>query len=160
MLVILGVVLVAIALGSLSATARASASSDILNEVHSPQAGAFAGCAEAIQYSGDFHIRSHVVIDDTGGAHLQEFVVNAQGVSGVGEASGSTYRFVGVQGAGSFTLTQTEGASEISGVTRVRLVGPGPANNTFLDIHVHATLAATGELTVSFFDFAVTCSRG
>jgi hypothetical protein len=159
-LLILIALLAAVAFGALAAGARGSATSDIFIDVHSPQAGAFAGCAESIDWSGDFHIRSHVVVDDTGGTHLQSFVVDAQGVSGVGESSGQTYRFVGVQGAGSFKLTQTEGASEITGVTRVRLVGPGPDNNTSLDIHVHTTLAATGEVTVSFFDFALSCSRG
>jgi hypothetical protein len=159
-MVILIALVVAVAFGALAAGARASATSDIFIDVHSPQAGAFASCAEFIDWRGDFHILSHVVVDDTGGTHLQSFVVNAQGVSGVGESSGQTYRFVGVQGAGSFTLTQTQGASEITGVTRVRLVGPGPENNTFLDIHVHTTLVATGEITVSFFDFALSCSRG
>jgi len=97
------------------------------------------------------------VVDDTGGVHIQSFFDNTQGVSGVGETSGSTYRFVAVDGAGSSVLTQTEGASEVTGVNRVRLVGPGPKDNTFVDGHVHVTLAATGEITVSLFDFAVSC---
>jgi hypothetical protein len=146
--------------GAAASGARASATSDIYNDVDSPQSGSFFGCAEFVDWSGTFHIRYHIVTDNTGGLHVQQFVANAEDVSGIGETSGATYRFVGVQGAGSFTLTQTSGASEITGVTRVRMVGPGPANNTFLDIHVHVTLAATGEITVSFFDFALSCSNG
>jgi len=148
------------AFAAFTAGAQAAGTSDMFNEVNVPEVGAFAGCAEFVDWSGSFHIRSHVVVDNTGGLHVQQFVVNSQDVTGTGETSGALYHFVGVQGAGSFTLTQASGASEITGVTRMRMVGPGPENNTFLDIHVHATLAATGEITVSFFDFALSCSNG
>ena len=69
-LLILIALVVAVAFGARAAGARASATSDIFIDVHSLQAGAFAGCAEFIDWSGAFHILSHVVVDDTGGTHL------------------------------------------------------------------------------------------
>ena len=85
-------------LAVLAAPASASASASRYQAVV-PVNGTQSGCTEFIQYSGTALTRFSVVTDAAGGMHIDDFFAALQGVSGIGETSGATYRVVGVQGA-------------------------------------------------------------
>jgi hypothetical protein len=122
--------------------------------------GGFGGCSEFIAYSGRARLAVRSVTDASGGLHIEDFQSNMQGVVGIGD-SGATYHFVGAGGLGTWNTRFDEGgAVAITGIGRQRVVGPGPANNTFVDTQFHTTLNANGEVTSSTFEFALTCSNG
>ena len=97
------------------------------------------------------------VTDANGGSHIEDFQSNWQGVTGTGD-SGATYHFVGAGGLGTWNTKFADGgAVAITGIGRVRVIGAGPDNNTFVNTHFHVTLNANGETVSSTYTFEFSC---
>jgi len=109
---------------------------------------------EAIVLQGTFHFVGRVQSDAQGGLHLGS-LGNAQGVSGVGLASGDTYRFVYAD-----AFQTNEGANragELTATLTFNVIGPGPRNNFVAHLLVHLTVSATGELTSEVVGESLEC---
>ena len=156
----LSVLFAALGVGT-AAAVPASAEATVSNEVSFlPTSGGFLGCGEFILYSGTIRVAFRNVTDASGGSHIEDFQSNWQGVSGTAD-SGVTYRFVGAGGLGTWNTKLDEGgAVAITGIGRLRVIGPGPTNNSFVDTRFHVTLNANGEVATSTFEFALTCNNG
>jgi hypothetical protein len=125
-----------------------------------PVFGTQSGCTEFIHYSGTAVTRFSTVTDAAGGMHIEDFFAVLQGVSGVGETTGDTYRVVGAQGPGVFnSMISKNGVNELTGSTHVRFVGPGPDNNQSLTIFAHVTFV-DGEIKTTSFEFSLSCGNG
>jgi hypothetical protein len=149
-------------MGGLAVSAApASASASVYRyQAIVPVSGGQSGCTEFIQYSGTALTRFRAVTDAAGGMHIDDFFAALQGVSGVGETSGATYRVVGVQGAAvTNNLISNNGVNEVTGVTHYKFVGPGPENNQTVDIYFHVTFV-DGEIKTTSFSYSVSCANG
>jgi len=119
------------------------------NSVEFSQCGAF----EAIQASGSVHLVTSTTTDATGGMRV-DVHSNYQNVSGVGETTGTTYRFI----ASNTSKSTTNGsASNYTLDDNVRVIGQGPNNNQVLHILYHVTTDAAGNVTAQTYQFQNAC---
>lgn len=81
------------------------------------------------------------------------FQIIQQG-SGVGQTSGIVYNF---HVSHVFEIHFTPGANEVTEIDNAFLVSKGRATNAALQLEIHATRSATGEITVEFEKVRVVC---
>jgi hypothetical protein len=153
--------LVLMATGSLTLAAQAGAAANIVTtQVRSqipPGELIFTSCAnggagEAIAISGTLHEVFHTTVDNVGGFHLSE-QSNPQGVSGVGQVTGTKYQVTG----GSPVEENLKASVEVTSVTNFRIIGQGPDNNFVFHGVDHFTVNANGTVTASHFSFKSEC---
>ena len=104
------------------------------------------GAGEIVDLSG----REHFLITGTMTATTfsGHFMIQPQGMSGIGETTGATYQAVGkteLSGTGSFV----NGRSTMVFVNDFSIIGAGPGNNAILVQTSHVTFNADGTMTAS-----------
>lgn len=111
-------------------------------------------CAnESVLLSGTIHFASRMATDASGGFHLF-FHSNPQGVTGVGEVSGDTYRGTGMSRQ---THTFIDLPFTDTFINNFRIIGPGPENNYLTHFNAHTTINANGEMVVFADNFTAEC---
>lgn len=98
---------------------------------------------ETLDITGTTQILTHTTIDATGAAHAK-FHFNAQGVSGVSQTTGVTYRLIDTVNTATYDGPLPAVGTALSAF---RLVGPGPGNDQVLRFQLHFTINAAGEPT-------------
>ena len=102
------------------------------------------GQGESVALSGAIDLDTHVTDDGNGGVHVSAHV-RPDHVTGIGDASGLTYR--GTGGTGEHEFTATDGSPSVySFVNNFRIIGPGKGNNILVHYTIHQTLNANGDL--------------
>lgn len=112
------------------------------NTIYDPCTG------ENVILSGTEHLVLHGVYNPNTGTYKQDYSVNLQGVSGVGETTGNKYQFVG--GARSGYSTSSDGCTITSSwIETVNITTAGANNNLYEKIRYTTTYNyCTGEYTV------------
>jgi hypothetical protein len=110
------------------------------------------GAGENVALSGTLHDLFHITLDGNGGFH-SKFHVNPQGVSGIGETTGTKYQGTGVT-QGTFN---GQVGFETSFVNNFRIIGQGPGNNFLVHENFHVTINANGTVTAFVDNFRVEC---
>lgn len=104
------------------------------------------GAGELVDISGTLHILLHITISNSGRITVKEHF-QPQGVSGIGQTTGDTYRATGVTQQ-TTTLDDNDGAPfEFTFVNNFRIIGQGPGNNLLVHQTIHLTINANGEIT-------------
>jgi hypothetical protein len=143
----------------LATTAQASASTVTTSSVFPISLTVFVPCAaggagEFVDLSGNLHDLFHVTLDGSGGFHL-DASDNPQGVSGVGETTGTKYQGTGVT---RFDFSGTAGGTYVeTDVNNFRIIGQGPGNNFMVHDNFHITVNPDGTVTSFHDNFSVTC---
>ncbi|HYO46059.1 MAG TPA: hypothetical protein VEY33_05165, partial [Gemmatimonadota bacterium] len=105
-----------------------------------------------IPFSGVLRVRD-MSVESAVGFH-RTFQIIVQG-SGVGETSGTLYTFHDSHVfAFNFNFL---GAHELTEVTNAFLISNGVATNAMLQLVIHGTRSATGEITVEFEKLTLAC---
>jgi hypothetical protein len=111
------------------------------------------GAGEEVLITGTLHILSHTTTDNRGGSHTK-FHFQPQGITGVGQSTGDTYRATGV----------SQGTTNVVGlpstdtyVNIFQMIGPGPGNNFMVHEVFHTTINANGEVTSVVANSRVEC---
>jgi hypothetical protein len=116
------------------------------------------GAGEAVDLSGNLHVKFSVTRDEAGGLHLT-LQLDPQDVTAVGETTGTTYRAVGITHSVSNISPDGSFADGFNNKFEdmIRFIGPGPGNN--FDDHENFHLKVNSDDTVTlFFDtFSITC---
>jgi len=146
-------------LGAPSASATAAVDQHNVTVPVTSIVPAVGGCGETVYLSGWALVRYLSVTDGSGGVHIDEFAFNLQGVTGVGETTGDSYRVVFVEQGGPFHST-SGGESNFTLVQRARVITSGPANNSTFDGIMHATVDANGSLHFFFEFLSGGCDNG
>ena len=110
------------------------------------------GCDEPVELTGELHSVFHLTVDDSGGFHLVT-ETNWQGVTGVGLVSGTQYRGVGVQ---RFNINGNVG-EEFTSVDNFKLIGRGTTDNLLVQVTLHTTVNANGEVTTVVENAFIKC---
>jgi hypothetical protein len=113
------------------------------------------GAGELVTLSGNLHDLFHVTFDGSGGLTVK-VLDNPQGVSGVGQSTGTVYHGTG-QTQQTFHLSGVSDASSSTFVNVFHIVGSGPGNDFFVREVTHVTVNANGTLTAFVDQFSVTC---
>ena len=113
-----------------------------------------AGCTEPVLISGPDHLVLHYTYDDQGGFHgVVQF--NPQGITGVGQVTGTMYRGTGVTRQ---TVDTTPGGAEsFTVINNVHLIGQGAENNYLVHATVQSTTNANGEPTAEVVNLSTEC---
>ena len=112
------------------------------------------GAGEFIQVTGNLHVVTHTVANQSGitvKEHMQP-----QGITGTGMDSGDKYQGTGVT---QNTITSSDPGADLtfSFVNNFRLIGQGPRNNLLVHQTLHTTVNARGAITASVDNSKVTC---
>lgn len=113
------------------------------------------GAGELVLLEGTLHLQEHITINN----NRVNLKIHAQpqGVSGVGQITGDTYRGTGVtQEQDSIPLTG--GAFEFTFINNFRIIGPGPDNNAQTHQTIHVTMNANGEITAVVDNIRIECN--
>jgi hypothetical protein len=109
---------------------------------------------DSVTFSGTLHIVNTLTIDGSGGTHLKTHT-NYQDVTGTGAPSGITYRVGTVSNE---IINDSDGPqSNVTSISTVKLISPGPALNTFLRIVLHITINANGQTTSTVQEVSAEC---
>jgi hypothetical protein len=114
------------------------------------------GAGEFVTLSGGLHDLSHVTFDGSGGLTVKS-LDNPQGISGVGETTGTTYHGTG-QTQQTFHASGVTSSYSFTYVNIFHIVGTQPGNDFFVREVSHVTVNANGTLTGYVDQFSVTCS--
>jgi hypothetical protein len=154
---VLSVVLMAT--GSLTFAAQAgAAASTVTTNVRTPiDSLVFASCAnggagEDVAVSGTLHEVFHTTVDNAGGFHVRQ-ESNPQGLSGVGQVTGTQYQVTG----GNVLELNMKAAFEETLVNNFRVIGQGPDNNFVFHQTSHVTVNANGTVTAEHLSFQFEC---
>ena len=112
------------------------------------------GAGEVVDLSGPLHTLVSSTIngnDISGYFHFQP-----QGISGIGESTGTKYHATGVTSE-SFKNSVQNGQANLAFVNNFRIIGQGPNNNYLVHETMHVTINADGSATVFHDDFSVEC---
>ena len=86
------------------------------------------------------------------------FHTNLQGVSGLGEITGTRYHLAQVHNATlNYVAFLDPPRFETNQLSRYRLIGSGPDNNSFVDVMYHITVTPNGRITRSSFEAEARC---
>ena len=110
------------------------------------------GAGEFVIISGSLHALFHVTFNDAGHATLTSHF-NPQGISGVGQSTGSKYRGTGVTRSD----TTARIGFQTTTINNFRIIGQGPGNNFLVHENFHFTINANGSLTAFFDHFNAEC---
>lgn len=148
----------ALAIAALTAALPAQAAVQ-LNESIDLEFVAFVPCAnggagEVVTLSGPLHV---LVTYNVNGSRVSGKVhYQPQGLSGVGQTTGDSYRGVGVTQS-HFSGSLQNGQFSTTSINNFHIVGQGPGNNFRLHENFHVTFNANGELSVVHDNFSATC---
>jgi hypothetical protein len=107
---------------------------------------------EPILVYGTVHLLVTQTEDTSGGQRLHSHV-NYQDVRALGLITGTTYIN---PGAGNAIVNATSGAGEATIQTRTQFIAPGQ-DSFYAEQHIHLTINANGDVTVSYNDVVFTC---
>ncbi|MGB7069598.1 MAG: hypothetical protein WBD22_08900 [Pyrinomonadaceae bacterium] len=113
------------------------------------------GVGEIVELSGPLHIVISFTINNNR-VSIREHA-QPQGISGVGQSTGDSYRAVGVT-KDSANLPFTNGAATATFVNNFRIIGQGPGNNFMVHENSHITINANGDVSSTHTNFRVSCS--
>lgn len=112
------------------------------------------GAGEIVDLSGPLHTLVSSTINGnnvSGYFHFQP-----QGISGIGESTGTNYHATGVTSE-SFKNSLQNGQANLTFVNNFRIIGQGPNNNYLVHETMHVTINADGTATVFHDNFSVEC---
>ncbi|WBY01184.1 hypothetical protein PE066_17220 [Ramlibacter tataouinensis] len=112
------------------------------------------GAGEVVNLSGPLHVLTSFTINGNrirGMNHYQP-----QGIAGIGQSTGDTYRAVG-NTSDYFNAASENGRFSLTFLNNFRIIGLGPGNNFQLHENVHLVVAESGELTSFHDNFRVEC---
>src|SRR5438105_15898847 len=111
------------------------------------------GTGESVDMSGTFHLLRQTVINTTGGTTLRG-TANPQDVTGVGETTGASYRYTGVE------VSNNHGSvgGALTYILGFDIVGHGGATTFRVHMNTHVTIDANGTVTASVANVFSTCS--
>jgi len=112
------------------------------------------GAGEIVDLSGPLHTLITETINGNNVSGVMHF--QPQGISGIGETTGTKYQATGVTGT-SFSQSLQNGQANMTFVNRFNIIGAGPGNNFLVRETSHITFNADGTVTVYFDDFTVEC---
>jgi hypothetical protein len=113
------------------------------------------GAGEFIQVTGNLHLLTHTVVNQSGITEKLHF--QPQGIAGTGVDSGDKYQATGVTQQITHTSSDPAATLTFSFVNNFRMIGQGPRNNLLVHQTVHLTTNARGVQTASVDNFTVTC---
>lgn len=113
------------------------------------------GAGEDVDLSGTIHEQFHITINKNRVSIKSHF--QPQGVSGVGQTTGDTYRAVGVTQEHQ-SLPLTNGAANFTFINNFRIIGQGPGNNFQVHQTIHVTVNANGEVTSEVINESISCN--
>ena len=139
------------------APVRAAADSIMINQVFSIAMQVYIPCAagglgETVFLYGNLHDVYHITYNSAGGYRLH-YSYNPQGISGLGDITGTKYQATGITLGGS---TGQLGYEETF-VNNFRIIGAGTDNNFLVHETFHITINADGTVTASHDNFSVEC---
>ena len=102
--------------------------------------------------NGTLHDLFHVTLDGRGGFHLHA-LDNPQGVSGLGEMTGTTYR---ATGATKVSINGNVGF-ELTYVDNFHIIGQGGGSKFWVKVLTHVTINANGTSTAAVDHESFTC---
>ena len=111
------------------------------------------GAGEVVLLTGTLHILSHTTTDNRGGLHIKMHF-QPQGIIGVGQSTGDTYRANGVS---QWTTNVLGLPFTDTFVNNFLMIGPGRDNNLMVHEILHVTINANGEVTVVVDNSWVEC---
>jgi len=100
------------------------------------------GAGEEVHLTGYLHVTFSQTFDNAGGVHVKMHA-NPQGISGIGQTTGDTYRGTGV----SKTQFNLKVGEQSTIVDNFNIIGQGPGNNLLVHSTFHITVNANGNLT-------------
>ena len=107
---------------------------------------------EDVSVSGSLHIVNHTTVNPDGSFHVVSHF-NPQGVSGIGNSTGQTYRGTGA----THTVVNLHAGVQETHVNNFRFLGQGRASNYTVHENVHITVNADGRVTTLVDNLRVTC---
>jgi len=113
------------------------------------------GAGEFIQVTGNLHMLTHTVMNQSGITEKIHF--QPQGITGTGVDSGDKYQGTGVTQQITHTSSDSGAVLIFSFVNNFRMIGQGPRNNLLIHQTVHITANARGVQTASVDNSTVTC---
>jgi hypothetical protein len=131
----------------------------VVNDTANIEVSTFVSCAaggagEVVNLSGPLH--TLISFNFTGNRVSGYFHFQPQGISGVGETTGTVYQGTGVTRE-SFNFSLQNGQFNVTFVNNFRIIGHGPGNNFLVHENLHFTFNADGTLTVFHDNFNVEC---
>ena len=107
---------------------------------------------EQVNVSGSIHLTTGVSTDGSGGLHFRSHI-NNQGVSGIGELTGSRYQIPTTSNTSAYLGSARTMALTVNG----RFVAQGSTPNFNVHQMFHITIDSNGVTTVSNSDFRTDC---
>jgi hypothetical protein len=112
------------------------------------------GAGEIVNLNGPLHVVVSFTINGNqirGMNHYQP-----QGISGIGQSTGDTYRAVG-ETTDHFNQWFQNGRFAFTFVNNFRIIGQGRGNNFLVHENVHLTITANGDVGTAHDNFGVEC---
>lgn len=107
-----------------------------------------------VDLSGTLHTLVSATVNANSASGYFHF--QPDGISGVGETTGTVYHATGVT-LQSFKTALQNGQGSQTYVNNFRIIGDGPGNNYLVHETLHITFNAGGNVTVSFDDLRIDC---
>jgi hypothetical protein len=107
---------------------------------------------EQVNVSGNIHLTTGVSTDGSGGLHFRSHI-NNQGVSGIGELTGSRYQIPTTSNVSAYLGSARTMALTVNG----RFVAQGSTPNFNVRQMFHVAIDSNGVTTVSNSDFRTDC---
>ena len=112
------------------------------------------GCIEgSLHLTGEIHVVTQMVLDETGTWKLKTYHDNWEGVTAVTE-SGVVYKVIRVR---NWPRVTGQGAWEATFVDVVRLIGPAGETGALIKTHNHLTWTPNGDVSVEFYNTSIEC---
>jgi hypothetical protein len=111
------------------------------------------GAGELVSLSGTLHVTTQTV-QRSATQWVTTSHINPQGVVGIGEITGDTYRGTGHTGS---TVVSATAGERITQTNSFRLVAPGPDNNLLAHTSWHMTTQADGSVVAQVDNVSLTC---
>lgn len=112
------------------------------------------GAGETVDLSGSLHITFHTTVN--GNNFVSKYHFQPQGISGVGETTGTKYQATG-ETQEIFSGSFTNGTFEDTYTNNFRIVGQGAGNNYLVHENVHITVNANGQVTTTIDNLSIDC---
>jgi hypothetical protein len=109
---------------------------------------------EIVVLTGSAHILQTSEVDSNGGIHFKS-QLQSQGISGVGMITGVKYQ--GMSLRQTHTIDHSTPALETTFRLDIRVIGQGPANNFSVQVTMHITINANGEVTANVVNTSFEC---
>lgn len=107
---------------------------------------------EDVSVGGSLHIVTHTTVNSDGSFHAVSHF-NPQGVRGIGNSTGHTYRGTGA----THTVINLHAGVQETYVNNFRFLGQGRARNYTVHENAHVTVNANGQMTTLVDNLKVTC---